>query len=74
MKYQCIFVMLLVTYAQNCGSVSQGGAISQKNSRYYVTPQISLDWMYRFFIIWVHMIALNLLFHCGYDSYLCSGK
>ena len=34
----------------------------------YMKPQISLHWMYRFFIIWAHMIALNLLFQCRYDS------
>ena len=52
-----------------------GSAIRPKNSRlvaplvlYYVTQQIPLALINGFFIIWVHMKALNLLFHCGYDS------
>ena len=43
-------------------------------SLYYMKPQISLAWITRFFKIWGYMKALNLLFHCRYDSQLCSGK
>ena len=58
LKYQCIFVMLLVTYAQNCGSVSKGLRIQLVMSLNFFGLLTSL----KFCLLWLVSYKVNCVY------------